>query len=110
MKQRDIWLVDLNPVKGSQQQGVRPVVIVSGNAMNDHLGVGIACPLSSKINNYTGCLMITKDHVNGLENDSEIITFQIRTISKERLVLKLGEISKEQLLAIKEGLNEILTY
>jgi mRNA interferase MazF len=47
MKQREIWLVDLNPVKGSEQRGIRPVVIVSGNAMNDNLQICIVCPLSS---------------------------------------------------------------
>lgn len=39
MKQCENWLVDLNPIKGSEQRGVRPVVIVSGNAMNDNLGI-----------------------------------------------------------------------
>jgi len=50
MKQREIWLVDLNPVKGSEKEGLRPVVIVSGNAMNDNLPICIVYPLSSKIN------------------------------------------------------------
>jgi mRNA interferase MazF len=75
MKQREIWFADLNPVKGSEQRGIRPVVIVSGNAMNDNLGICIVCPLSSKIKNYAGCVILEK-HVNlSLEKDSEIITF-----------------------------------
>lgn len=110
MKQRDIWMADLNPVKGSEQQGIRPVVIVSGNAMNDNLGICIVCPLSSKIKNYAGCMVLTKDGINGLEQNSEIVTFQIRTISKERLIRKLGELSNFQLDKIKTGLSEILTY
>jgi mRNA interferase MazF len=110
MKQRDIWMAALNPVKGSEQQGIRPVVIVSGNAMNDNLGICIVCPLSSKIENYAGCIVLTKDRINGLEQDSEVITFQIRTISKERLIRKVGELSKFQLETIKTGLSEILTY
>jgi len=48
MKQRDIWMADLNPLKGSEQQGIRPVVIVSGNAMNDNLGICIICRLPLK--------------------------------------------------------------
>ncbi|HBB93598.1 MAG TPA: transcription elongation factor GreAB, partial [Bacteroidales bacterium] len=39
MRQGEIWMADLNPVHGSEQQGIRPVVIISGNAMNDNLGV-----------------------------------------------------------------------
>jgi mRNA interferase MazF len=110
MKQREIWLADLNPVKGSEQQGIRPVVIISGNAMNDNLGIGIICPLSSKIKNYAGCVVIKRDANNGLEHDSEIITFQVRTISGEKLISKIGEISKSQLEILKKGLLEVLTY
>ena len=110
MKQRDIWMADLNPVKGSEQTGIRPVVIISGNAMNDHLGSCIICPLSSRIKNYAGCLVLKKDRLNGLDKDSEIITFQVRTISGERLISKTGEISIPQLEILKKGLVEVLTY
>ncbi|HHN48515.1 MAG TPA: type II toxin-antitoxin system PemK/MazF family toxin [Bacteroidales bacterium] len=110
MKQNEIWTADLNPIKGSEQQGIRPVVVISGNAMNSNLGISIACPLSSKIKNYAGCLVIQKGGLSGLETDSEIITFQVRTLSKERFIRKIGEISKDQLEAIKKGLNDILTY
>jgi mRNA interferase MazF len=110
MKQREIWFADLNPVKGSEQRGIRPVVVVSGNAMNDNLGICIICPLSSKIKDYAGCVVIEKGKIPGLESDSEIITFQIRTLSKERFIRKIDEISREELNKIKKGLNEILTY
>lgn len=110
MRQRDIWMADLNPVKGSEQKGIRPVVIISGNAMNDNLGICIICPLTSRIKNYAGCLLLEKDEMNGLEQDSEIITFQVRTVSKERLIRKTGELTIEQLEMIKQGLNEVLKY
>jgi mRNA interferase MazF len=101
---------DLNPVRGSEQEGIRPVVIVSGNAMNDNLGIGIACPLTSKLKYYAGGIVLAKDQINGLEQDSEVLTFQIRVISKERLIRKLGELTKAQLDTVKTGLMEILTY
>lgn len=110
MKQREIWLVDLNPVSGSEQQGIRPAVVVSGNAMNDNLQICIVCPLSSKIKGYKGCLVLKKDEVNGLDTDSEVITFQIRTVSGERLIRRIGIISWEQLEIIRTGLIDILTY
>jgi mRNA interferase MazF len=103
-------MADLNPVKGSEQKVIRPVVIISGNAMNDHLGICIVCPLSSKIQNYAGCLVLKKDPLNGLTHDSEVITFQVRTISGERLISKTGEISIPQLEILKKGLIEVLTY
>jgi mRNA interferase MazF len=110
MKQRDIYWADLQPVKGSEQSGRRPVVIISGNAMNDNFDIVICCPLSTHIKNYAGCVVIKKDPVNNLKSDSEIITFQIRTVSKERFSKKIGEITTEQLKQILLGLNEILYY
>ena len=110
MRQREIWLADLNPVQGSEQQGIRPVVVISGNAMNEHLGICIICPLSKRIRKYAGCLVLEADPQNGLKVISEVITFQIRTISAERFNTKIGEISRKQLDMILAGLNEILTY
>ncbi|MFA6991669.1 MAG: type II toxin-antitoxin system PemK/MazF family toxin [Candidatus Gracilibacteria bacterium] len=110
MKQKDIYLVDLNPVKGSEQSGKRPVVVVSGNTMNDNFGVAIVCPISSKIKNYPVCVQLKKNKTNNLKQDSEIITFQIRTISKNRLIKKLGKITDEDLAEVFKGLNTVLNY
>ncbi len=110
MKQGEIWMADLNPVQGSEQQGTRPVVIISGNAMNNNLGICIVCPLTSRIKNYAGCPVLKKDQVNGLDSDSEVITFQIRTVAHQRLIRKAGSVTAAQLEMIKKGLIEILTY
>lgn len=110
MFQKDIYWADLNPVKGKEQKGKRPVVIISGNTMNKNLGVFIICPISSKIKNYAGCVNLEKNKTNNLSENSEIITFQIRTISKERMIKKIGEITDEQLKEIFYSLNEVLYY
>lgn len=110
MKQCEIWYADLNPVKGSEQKGFRPIVIVSGNVLNKYLNIIIACPLTTKIKEYKGNLILEPDEQNGLKEKSEVMIFQIRSISKERLVKKIGQITNEQLQKIKSGLNEILRY
>ena len=110
MKQGEIWIADLNPVRGSEQRGQRPVVIISGDAMNDNLGISIICPLSSQIKHYAGCLVISPDGENGLDKESEIITFQVRTIAQSQMVRKIGVITAEQLENVKIGLIEILQY
>lgn len=110
MWQKEIWLTDLEPVKGREQVGRRPVVIISGDTMNEHYGVRIICPLTSEIKNFAGCLLLKKDRLNRLAKDSEVLTFQLRTISTGRLIKKTGEISAEQLRTIRIFLNEILTY
>lgn len=109
MKQAEIWLADLEPVKGSEQGKTRPVVIISGNTMNMNFPVVIACPLSSSIKNYEGCVVISKNKLNGLTIDSEIISFQVRTVSKERLLKKLGTITNTQLSLVIHGLNDVLS-
>ena len=110
MRQKEIWFTDLNPVKGSEQAGYRPVVIISGNLLNTYLDVVITCPLTTKIKNYKGNLILEPDSSNGLEHTSEVLTFHVRSISKKRFVRKIGEISDSDLNEIKQCLNEILTY
>lgn len=110
MFQKDIYWADLDPVKGKEQRGKRPAVIISGDAMNKNLGIFIICPISSKIKNYAGCVKIDKNKINKLNEDSEIITFQIRTIAKERMIKKIGEITDEQLKEIFNSLSEIFYY
>lgn len=110
MKQKDIYWADLNPTRGREQKGYRPVVIISGNAMNDNLGIFIVCPISTKIKNYVGCLTLGRNKINNLSADSEILTFQIRAIAKERLTKKIGEITDQELQEIVNLLNDVLTY
>lgn len=110
MKQGELWMADLNPVRGHEQRGIRPVVVISGDAMNDHLGIAIVCPLSSRVRSYAGCITLEANESNGLSTVSEVITFQVRTVSGERMIRKLGQITGKELNAIKQGLMEILTY
>lgn len=110
MKQGEIWLANLNPGKGSEQTGERPVVIISGNLLNQYLPIVIVCPLTSKIKNYKGNLVIQPEKNNGLKVPSEILTFHIRSVSKDCLISKTGSIGPEQLAQIKKGLDDILRY
>ena len=110
MKQGEIWYADLNPTKGSEQSGFRPMVIISGDLLNQYLTVVIACPLTSKVKGYKGNLVLEPNKSNNLTEKSEVLTFHIRSISKERLMRRIGILSKSEIQAIKKGLNEILTY
>lgn len=110
MKQGEIWELYLNPVKGSEQGGRRPAVIISGNLLNKHLQVVIVCPLTTKIKNYKGNVILEPSEVNGLLKTSEILVFHVRSVSKDRLKNKIGAISTTQLREIKQTLNDILRY
>lgn len=110
MKQGEIWMANLDPTIDSEQKGARPVVIISGNAMNDNLGLVIVCPVSSKIKNFIGDIILEPSIENGLIYKSEILIFQVRTISKNRLISKTGHLSDSELYQIIFNLNKILKY
>jgi len=97
MRQGEIWYVDLNPVKGSEQAGFRPVVILSGNLMNRYLKVVITAPLTSNIKNYKGNPILNPSPLNGLKVKSELMVFHIRSISKDRLIEKVGKVAQSEL-------------
>lgn len=110
MNQGEIWQANLNPYKGSEQGVSQPVVILSGNLLNRHLPVVITAPLTTKIKKYKGNPVLKPSRTNGLKNESELLVFHIRSISKDRLVKKTGNIDTEELeLAIKT-LNDLLKY
>ncbi len=110
MLQGEIWELYLDPTKGSEQAGRRPAVIISGNLMNTYLQVVIVCPITTHVKNYKGNVVLQPTDVNGLKAPSEVLTFHIRSVSKDRLKKKIGEISISELTALKSGLQDILNY
>lgn len=108
--QGEIWQADLNPVKGSEQAGLRPVVIISGNLLNQHLPVVIVVPLTTKIKRYKGNPILQPSLSNGLKSESEMLVFHIRSVSKDRLVKQIGKIEKVELTQAIKTLNDILKY
>jgi mRNA interferase MazF len=110
IKQGEIWLANLNPVIGSEQNGTRPLLILSGNLLNTYLNIVICCPLTTKIKRYKGNVVLEPNKQNNLTQVSEILTFHIRSISKERLIRKIGQITDDELQHAKKCLDDILRY
>jgi len=110
MKQAEIWNLNLNPVKGSEQAGFRPVVILSGNLANEFLRTVIVCPLTTEIKGYKGNPVLEPNIKNGLKEKSEVLVFHIRSISKDQFVNKLGEVTPDVLEEMKKTLGDILKY
>jgi mRNA interferase MazF len=90
----DIWLCQLDPVLGSEQKGLRPVLIVSNDAVNHALPVSTIIPFSSVTTEdkiYPTEILLPKS-ISGLTKNSVVMVHQIRTISHTRLVKKIGEL------------------
>lgn len=81
-----------------------------GNLLNKYLQVIIVAPLTTSIKNYKGNPILQPNSRNCLIKTSEILMFHIRSISKDRLVSRIGEIDESELNLAKQTFNEILTY
>ena len=110
MKQGEIWFANLNPSTGSEQAGLRPVVVLSGNLLNEHLNILIVAPLTTKLKRYKGNPILKPSKSNGLKSESELLIFHIRSISKDRLISKQGNIEAIELTNAIKTLNDILKY
>ncbi len=103
-----IFWVNLDPTKGSEQSGTRPVLVVSIEAVNKALPVVTVLSITSlkagrKI--YPTEVLLKKE-LTGLEKDSIAMVHQVRSISKERLGIKCGEIKDEKTKSeINKGLK-----
>ena len=106
IKQKYIIFADLNPTRGHEQKGKRPVIVISGDGYNKS-GMLIICPTTTKLKNYYGNILLEPDSLNGLEKKSEILISQIRTISQNRIIKKIGEITQKELEQILYGLDAL---
>ena len=93
VKRGDIYYADLSPVVGSEQGGIRPVLVIQNDIGNKYSPTVIAAAITSQINKAkmpTHIELAAKDY--GLNKDSVILLEQIRTIDKRRLREKIGRI------------------
>ena len=103
----DIRRADLNPVRGHEQAGERPVLILSHDVFNERSGTVIAVELTSQ-EPRAGFPLTLELHAAGLPKRSWARISQIRTLSTERIGRRLGRAADEELARAVEGLDEIL--
>jgi mRNA interferase MazF len=103
----DVWWADLNPARGHEQAGIRPVLVVSHDVFNQRSGTVIAMAITSQRPN-AGFPLTLELTSTKLPKRSWVKISQVRTLSTERLSKKLGAISAEEIDDIVEGLNEIV--
>jgi len=103
----EIHWADLNPVKGKEQAGLRPVVILSQDVFNRRSGTVIAVAMTSQPQR-AGFPLTLELSPNDLPKRSWVKISQIRTLSTERIGKRIGTVSQEELDQIIEGLDEII--
>ena len=105
IKRGEMYYADLSPVVGSEQGGVRPVLVVQNDIGNKYSPTIIAAAITSK---QTKAKLPTHVELNGgeygLPLDSVVLLEQIRTLDKRRLREKIGELSQDEMKRINDGL------
>lgn len=105
IKRGDIFYADLSPVIGSEQGGVRPILIVQNDVGNKYSPTVIAAAITSQINKAKLPTHIEIDSREyGLTKDSVILLEQIRTIDKRRLREKIGHLDSERMKSVNEAI------
>jgi mRNA interferase MazF len=103
----EIRWADLNPVRGKEQAGRRPVLVLSHDVFNERSGTVIAIALTSQPQR-AGFPLTLELQSKGLPKKSWVKISQIRTLAVERIGQRLGKVSLEELAQVVEGLNEII--
>ena len=103
----EIRWAELNPVRGHEQAGRRPVLILSHDIFNERSGTVIAVAITSQ-EPRAGFPLTLESKAAGLSKRSWIKISQIRTLSVDRIGSRLGRASEEELARVLNGLNEIV--
>ncbi len=103
----EIRWADLNPVRGSEQAGRRPVLVLSHDVFNERSGTIIAVAVTSQPQR-AGFPLTLELKSRGLPKKSWVKISQIRTLAAERLGKRLGRAAPEEIEQVVDGLNEIV--
>ncbi|MBI3193062.1 MAG: type II toxin-antitoxin system PemK/MazF family toxin [Ignavibacteriae bacterium] len=112
MRRGEVWLINLDPTIGAEIKKIRPAIIVN----NDDLGIlplKIIVPVTEWKERYDNAPWMVNIHPvqeNGLEKESAADTFQVRSISQERFVRKLGIVSSPVMKEISSALSIVLCF
>jgi len=106
IKRGDLFYADLSPVVGSEQGGVRPVLIIQNDIGNKYSPTVIVAAITSQINKAK---LLTHIEISaneyGLNKDSVVLLEQIRTIDKKRLREKIGNLDEDIMIIVDNGLQ-----
>lgn len=106
MNRGDIFLATLSPVRGSEQAGTRPVLILQTDPLNSFLRTVVVIPFTSNLRwrSFAFCVFVARGE-GGLDSDSVALCHQIRVVDKSRLIRRLGQISDVTMAKIEQGIS-----
>jgi len=107
-KRGEIYIADLNPAFGREIHKKRPVLVISNDVINKNFPTVIMAPLSSIVPKFIGSDQVIVPKAVGLDKESVVLTTQIRSIDKSRLIERIGNLSQDKLLEVEDSLKLVL--
>ena len=104
----DIYLANLNPFKGSEQGGTRPVLVLQNNDGNYYCPTLIVAPITTKLKKLNMPTHCCFEKVRGLDEPSMVSLEQIKTIDKCRIEKYLGKMTRKQMAKVEDAIRESL--
>jgi mRNA interferase MazF len=98
----EIWLANLNPIRGSEQAGIRPVLVFQNDALNRFTTTVLAIPLTTNLRRAAlpSCVRVGQGE-GGLESESVLLCHQLRALDKTRLQRRLGTVDPETMTVVE---------
>jgi mRNA interferase MazF len=103
----DVRWADLNPVRGREQAGHRPVIVLSHNVFNERSGTVIAVAMTSQ-EPRAGFPLTLESRAAGLTKRSWVKISQVRTLSTDRIGKRIARAPDDEVAKIVDGLNELI--
>jgi mRNA interferase MazF len=102
VKRGEVWLADLNPIRGSEQAGVRPILIFQNDAINAFTSTVVTIPFTTNLRRAAlpSCVRVSAGE-GGLTSDSVALCHQLRVLDTTRLIRRLGAVNRQTMLAIE---------
>ena len=104
----DLWIVDLDPAYGREIHKKRPALIISNNNNNRNTYHVIVIPSTSIVPKQASEEIVSVGGIKGFEKESVLLPLLIRSIDQDRLVKKIGKLSKEKLKEVEYSLKLVL--
>jgi mRNA interferase MazF len=111
MRRGEIWIATLDPTQGSEQAGVRPIIIFQNDTISRYTTTVISIPLTTNLRRASlPSSVLIPNGEGGLTQDSVALCHQIRVLDKNRLRNKIGEVQPETLVQLENNVLFTLGY
>lgn len=108
IKRGELWIVDLDPGFGREVHKKRPALVISQNSLHQDTTNAIIIPVSSQVPQIIGIEMVLVGKDEGLDKQSVLLPVFVRSIDQDRLVKRIGKLSKDKLAQVEQALKIVL--